>query len=203
MENSRAFNDIFDAFSTALKGPDFPEKAKILGLQLRNQKLVFDFFNRQILFDGNDFVDGSGEHITRSVKTLLCQYVLMCPEKVTVSSNKLVTFREFSNAGPLFSNFTSNTGKIIETTFTGHMETLKQQCLKLGGVIIETPAYDISARFRALHRIPIILNFNDKDDLLPAQAIFLYHHNADIYLDLKSLMSTCTYLTGLLIQTTP
>jgi hypothetical protein len=37
--------------------------------------------------------------------------------------------------------------------------------------------------------------------MLPANAAFLYHDNADTYLDLESLMVTCTYLTGQLIQT--
>ncbi len=124
----------------------------------------------------------------------------MCPEKIFENSNRLVTFREFANAGPLFSNFVTNTGKIIETTFSGNLEKLRKQCLKLGGIIMETESYALSVRFLALPRIPVILNFNDKDELMPAKAVFLYHDNADVYLDLQSLTITCTYLTGQLIQ---
>ena len=65
---------------------------------------------------------------------------------------------------------------------------------------METESYDLSARFQALPRIPVILNFNDKDELMPAKAVFLYYDNGDVYLDLQSLTITCTYLTGLLIQ---
>jgi hypothetical protein len=37
------------------------------------------------------------------------------------------------------------------------------------------------------------------DELLPAQSAFLFHDNADKYLDIKSLGIIATYLTGLLI----
>ena len=65
---------------------------------------------------------------------------------------------------------------------------------------MENSSYDLSVRFQALSRIPIILNFNDTDDMMPANAVFLFHDNADRYLDLKSLGILCTYLTGLLIN---
>ena len=127
----------------------------------------------------------------------------MCPVTPVERSNKLVTFREFSDAGPLFSNFTENTGKIIETTFSGRLEELKILCVNLGGTLMENGSYDLSVRFRALPRVPIIINFNDREDNLPSTAGFLYHDTADRYLDLECLSITATYLTGLLIQGSP
>jgi len=144
--------------------------------------------------------DIDNEELTFAVKFLLCQYILLCPKKLPEKSSKLVTFREFKDSGPLFSRFTSNTNKIIETSFSGNLEKLKKQCLKLGGIIMESPSYDLCVRFKALHRIPIILNFNDKDDSFSAQAGFLYHGDAQDYLDLECLSITCTYLTGQLIN---
>ena len=131
---------------------------------------------------------------------MLCTYILKSPEKELENDGKLVTFREFSNAGPLFSRFTENTAKIIQTSFSNHLETLGTRCLKLGGTILTNHSYSLSVRFRALPKIPIILNFNDVDDLMPANAGFLYRDTADTYLDLQCLTITCTYLTGLLIQ---
>ena len=200
MEDSKIFDKKYKEYLSLIKDFDFSKKAEILGIQKRNQSFMFEFFNRQIVFDWNDFTDIAGEKVTCAVKVVLCKYLLMCPEKVSESSNRLVTFREFAKAGPLFSSFTSNTNKIIETSFSGQVEKLKKRCQKLGGTMMETESYDLTVRFRALHRIPIILNFNDKDELMPAKAVFLYHDNADVYLDLESLTITCTYLTGLLIQ---
>jgi hypothetical protein len=162
---------------------------------------VIDFFNRKILVSKKDIMDAEGGELPPAVKVLALKYLLLCPDHVCETTHKLVTFREFSNAAPLFSSFTANTAKIIETTFSGNFTRLRQHCARLGGTLVETAAHDLSVRFRALHRIPIILNFNDEDETLPANASFLYHDNADNYLDLESLMVTCTYLTGLLLQT--
>lgn len=200
MKDSKMFDKKYNDYLSQVRDFDFSQKAEILGIQKRNQSFVFDFFNRRIAFDKNDFTDITGENLSFAVKLVLCKYLLMCPPKKMESSNRLITFREFTNAGPLFSSFTANTGKIIETAFSGRIEKLERRCMKLGGTIMETKVYDLSVRFRALHRIPIILNFNDMDELMPAKAGFLYHDNAESYLDLECLTITCTYLTGLLIQ---
>ena len=176
------FDKKYQEYMPLIKNFDFSKKAKILGIQKQNQACIFEFFNRIIAFDRNDFNDISGDEVTFAVKVVLCKYLLMCPEKISENSNRLVTFREFANAGPLFSSFAANTGKIIETTFLGNLEKLRKQCLKLGGIIIETESYDLSVRFLALPRIPIILNFNDKDELMPAKAVFLYHDNEIVLL---------------------
>jgi len=178
-----------------------PEKAEILGARLAGESFVIDFFNRKIFVSKQDVVDADGQDLTPAIRVLLLKYLLFCPDHLHKTTHKLVTFREFSNAGPLFSSFTANTAKIIETSFSGNIEKLKTRCNRLGGTFVETASHDLSVRFRALHRIPIILNFNDQDEMMPASAAFLYQDNADAYLDLESLMVTCTYLTGLLIQT--
>jgi len=200
MEDSKIFDKKYANCLLQIKTIDFAEKAEILGIQRQDQLFVFDFFNRQIAFDGNDFIDIQGYEVTIAVKVVLCNYLKMCPDKVLKASSRLVTFREFSNAGPLFSRFSENTGKIITTTFSGQMDKLGSRCQNLGAAVMKTQSYDLSADFRALSRVPIILNFNDTDELMPANAVFLFHDDAEMYLDLESLTVICTYLTGLLIQ---
>ncbi len=200
MDDSKLFEQSYVGLLPQVKQVDLTTKINILGIHKQSQSYIFDFFNRQIIFDGNDFFDRDGIELTPAIKVILCSYILMCPQKEIESVGKLVTFREFADAGPLFSSFAANTGKIIQTTFSNQLGTLKQQCLKLGGIKLDTNSYDFSVRFRALPKIPIILNFNDVDDIMPATAGFLYHDTAASYLDLKCLTATCTYLTGLLIQ---
>lgn len=200
MKESKSFDKQYANYLSQIKTIDFAKKTEILGIQKQEQLFVFDFFNRQIAFDGNDFIDMQGHAVTTAIKVMLCNYLLMCPDKILKASNRLVTFREFSNAGPLFSRFTENTGKIISTTFSGKMDKLKTWCRDLGGTIMETASYDLSVDFRALPRVSIILNFNDTDERMPANALFLLHDDAEMYLDLKSLTILCTYLTGLLLQ---
>ena len=199
MENSKIVDQKLNQIFSMVKKIDFSKTAEILGIRECNGSLIFDFYNRQIIFSQDGINDAQGLPLTDAVKDVLCQYLLMCPEPTCESSNKLVTLREFSGSGPLFSRFTANTGKIIETTYSGNLEKLIARCLALGGTIIKNASYDLSARFEALSRIPLFLNFNDKEDMLPASAGFLFQDNADQYLDLKSLSSLCTYLTGQLI----
>lgn len=200
MGNSKIFDQKYDECLSQMKEIDFAKRSDILGGQYKNQSLIFNFFNRRIKVTKEGISDIDNRDLTFAIKFLLCQYIILCPEKLPEKSSKLVTFREFKNSGPLFSRFTSNTNKIIETSFSGDLAKLEKQCLELGGIIMETANYDLCIRFKALHRIPIILNFNDKDDLMHATAGFLYHSDAQQYLDLECLSITCTYLTGQLIN---
>lgn len=200
MVNSKIFDQKYDECLSKMKEIDFAKRADILGGQYKNHSLIFNFFNRRIKVTKNGISDINNRDLTFAIKFLLCQYIILCPKKLPEKSSKLVTFREFKNSGPLFSRFTSNTNKIIETSFSGNLAKLQKQCLKLDGMIMESASYDLSMRFKALHRIPIILNFNDRDDLMPATAGFLYHSDAQQYLDLECLSITCTYLTGQLIN---
>jgi hypothetical protein len=45
----------------------------VLGIHKSAQGCRFDFFNRQILFDGNDFIDLSGDPVQPAVKTIFRQ----------------------------------------------------------------------------------------------------------------------------------
>lgn len=171
-----------------------------LGIQKCSQGYRFNFFNRSILFDRNDFVDLSGEELQPAIKTVFCQYLLNSPENTIESSGRLVTFREFSGAGPLFSRFSENTNKTIEQSFSNRLTELEEKCRQLFGMPVHKTAYDLSVRFNALPKIPVIFQFNDTDELLPANSTILFHEDAQEYLDIRSLAAIGTYLTGLLIQ---
>jgi hypothetical protein len=172
----------------------------ILGIQKCEQGYRFDFFNRPILFDHNDFIDLSGKGLSPAVKTVLCKYITNCPQTPLETSGRLVTFREFPGAGPLFSRFVDNTNKTIENTFSKRLEEFKEKCKEMCGMPLSNASYDLNMRFKALPKIPVILQFNDVDEIFPAKAVFFFHDDAVQYLDLKSLAGIITYLTGLLIN---
>ncbi len=201
MMNTKTFEQKYNDSFLMLKGTDLLKKAGISDIRKNNGSAIIDFFNRKIAFSANGVNDVDGQPLTMALKYLLCQYLQKCTADSGESSNRLVTIREFSNSGPLYSSFSANTGKIIETTFSGKPELLEQKCTALGGKIIEHPSYDLSVRFKALSRVPVILNFNDKDELMTASSVFLFHDNAISYLDLECLTIICTWLTGQLIST--
>jgi len=201
MKDSKVFDEKYTTCLSKIKTMDVFQKAELLCLKKQDhQSIVFDFFNRQIAFDGHDFIDIKGDELSIAVKVVLCNYLVKCHSKNKTASNRLVTFREFSNAGPLFSRFSENTGKIISTTFSGQLEKLKSSCQNLDGMLLETTSYDLSVQFQAFSRVSMFLNFNDADESMPANAMFLFHDNANAFLDLESLTIICTYLTGLLIR---
>ena len=200
MNSSKTFVEQFSSKFSSVREVDFLRRGKILGVRRSSESLIFDFFNRQIIFSRDGIHDIEGQPLSDAVKTVLCQYLLMCPSTIGETSNQLVTLREFSDSGPLFSSFTNNTSKIIQTAFSGNLSGLKNRCLNLGGTIMENISFDLSVRFKALSRVPVVLNFNDRDDMMTASASYLFHDNADEYLDLECMAILCTYLTGQLIQ---
>ncbi|MCD4743767.1 MAG: DUF3786 domain-containing protein [Desulfobacteraceae bacterium] len=165
-----------------------------------DNSFVFDFFNRKIKSSKDEFHALDEEPLTDAIKNVFHQYLSQCPDSIGQTSNKLVTLREFSDSGPLFSRFTANINKIIETTFSGQVDNLLNRCHRLGGTVIDNASYDLSIKFKALSKIPIILNFNDTDEMMPANAVFLFQDSANNYLDIKGLGTLLTYLTGQLIQ---
>ena len=80
------------------------------------------------------------------------------------------------------------------------MDLLEKICKCNYAVTQNNSSYDLDVQFKALPAIPIVLRFNDADELFPATSAFLFYNDATNYLDLKSLATIVTYLTGLLIQ---
>ncbi|MCM2285842.1 MAG: DUF3786 domain-containing protein [Desulfobacula sp.] len=170
-----------------------------LGIRERDGLVLLRFFNRELIYDGHNFIDPAGDEVPPAVKLVLCRY-MMGPETPVPAFGRFMTFREFPGAGPLFSRFVGNTSKIIETSFSGQLSALEKRCRNLDGQILETDSHDLKVRFEALPRIPILFSFNDAEDGMPAQAGFLFQDNARAYLDLKSLSIISTCLTGSLIR---
>lgn len=189
-----------DEYLSQVRGLHIDNFIDTLGIQKCAQGYRFDFFNRQILFDHTDFIDLSGKTLLPAIKTVFCRYLIMHPQHKTESSGKLVTFREFPEAGPLFFRFVENTNKTIEKTFSGRLNALEEKCKALFGMPLGNCACDLSIRFKALPKIPVTLQFNDGDDTFSAASAFLFHEDAISYLDLKSLASIVTCLTGFLIN---
>ena len=193
-------DQIINGYLTVIREQVNDDFIDILGLQKTGKGYRFNFFQRQILFEHQDFIDLSGEELSISVKKVLCKYLLRCPQQPLEKSGRLVTFREFTEESPLYYSFTENLSKIIEQTFSNQLRRLEEKSSQIYGMPVSNTSCDFSVRFTALPRIPIILQFNDVDDTMPAKTTFLFHEDAVNYLDLTSLGSIITYLTGILIN---
>jgi hypothetical protein len=200
VERSKVFDETYRRYIEEIRQLDFLAKADSLGVSSENGALLLPLYDKMYRLSADGIVGEDGRELTPAVQVMLCKYVLTCPPELPEINDKLVTYREFKDSGPLVSSFTTNTNKTLESTFSGNVPGLKDRALLIGGQEQESETYDISIEFHAFPRIPVILNFNDKDDLFPAVCSVLYRSSAALFLDMECLAMTGTLLTGKLIS---
>jgi hypothetical protein len=199
--HSKVFDETYKHYLEEIRHIDFLAKADMLGLQRENKALVIPLYDKIYRFDVDGITGDSGENISSAVQVMICKYILTCRQCPDLKDpfGELVTYREFKDAGPLISYFTTNTNKTLESTFAGDIIALKKRGQEIGGKLLDSDLYDLSFEFHAFPRIPVILNFNDRDDQFPACCSILYRSSAGYYLDMECLAMTGTLLTGKLI----
>lgn len=199
MAKSPVFEETYQKYLAELRGLEIFARADLLGLEAEGDHLRVPLYGREYHVSPSGISDPGGREVSAAVRVVLCKYLLTCPQQLPPLSDRLVTYREFRDAGPLVSYFTTNTNKIIETTFAGRLDLLRERAAVAGGEVLASQTYDLSLRFLALPRIPVLLNFNDRDELFPASASVLYRASAEVFLDMECLAITGTLLAGRLI----
>ena len=199
MKKADVFEVTYHKYLQQIADIDLISRAGILGGTIQDDALVIPFYGEPHRVSTAGVFNAAGQRATFAVSVLLCCYVLQCPEKEP-EPGEWVTYREFKDAGPLTSYFTTNTNKIIETTFAGQIEVLKSACREIGGRAIDAPAFDVAFMFQLLPRVPVFFRFNDRDDMFPAQTSILFRESAEKHIDMECLAIGGTYLTGLFIK---
>ncbi len=196
-ERSRVFAETYQGYLEEIRGVDLLARAEILGVAAEDGILVIPLYDKRYSFTAAGIAET--ESLTPAVQVMICKYILCCPEKLPDSDGPLVTYREFKDAGPLTSFFTANTNKTLESAFAGNVNRLRERSLAIGGNVLSSEVYDLSLEFHAFPRIPVHLNFNDRDDTFPAACSILYRSSASLFLDMECLAMTGTLLTGKLL----
>jgi hypothetical protein len=196
---AKVFEQTYRHYLAELSNIDYLARAVPLGVETVDDKLIIPLYDQLYHLSSVAVSSPGGAEVSPAVRVILCKYVLRCPAELPVISKRYMTYREFRDAGPLVSYFTSNTNKTIESHFSRKPELLQQRCLELGGVAEKNETYDFSFTFQALPRIPVILNFNDADDMFGPSCSILYHESAQYYLDMECLAMTGTLLAGKLL----
>lgn len=201
MHKSSVFEQTYQHYLAEIQAIDHLARADLLGAEVDGDALVIPLYNRFYGVSGSTIEGLEGAVANDAVRVILAKYVLMCPDQLPQPTQRWMTYREFRDGGPLVSYFTSNTNKNIEMHFSGSTTRLESRCRELGARIEENPSYDLSAWFQALPRVPVVLNFNDADDMFPAACSILYRESAQHYLDMECLAMTGTLLAGKLLKT--
>jgi len=194
------FEDTYRKYLAEIGTIDYLGKADILGCARDGDRLIIPLYDRRYQVSSAGILAEDGEVTTTAVRVILSRYVLHCQNLVPFDTDPYRTFRDFRNSSPLISYFTANTNKTLEQTFAGKLTLLAQACRGLGGVAQENASYDCSMLFYALPRIPVVLNFNDRDEMFPASCSILYRASAENFLDMECLAMTGTLLSGRLIS---
>lgn len=200
MQKSSVFDQAYHQYLAEILTIDYLARADMLGVERNDESLLIPLYDKVYLLSGKGIGAQDGTPVTPAVNVILSKYVLLCPTELAPIPDRLMTYREFKDAGPLISYFTTNTNKTIESHFAGTISSLKERALQLGAVLLQHDSYDLSLQFHALPRIPVILNFNDRDDMFPATCSILYKLSAEQFLDMECLAMTGTLLAGKLIK---
>lgn len=199
MQRSAVFEQTFQDYLKEIEQIDLSRRNDMLGVHLDRGGLVIPLYDRKYRLSADGIEAYTGSPDNPAVRVILCKYVLMCPQELPRIPERLMTYREFKGAGPLTSYFTANTNKILETTFSNKLDLLRERSLRMGGTVIDNEAYDFSVQFDALPRIPVFVNFNDRDEMFPAACSILYRASAEHFLDMECLAMTGTLLAGTLV----
>lgn len=199
---SDVFKQTYDAYLRQISQIDFLSKADILGLEKDDDSLIVPVYNSVYKFNSNGILAVDDNELSVPLQVILCKYILTASVEPVVTENRWQTYREFKDAAPLVSHFTTNTTLLLEHAFAGKITALQKRCVDVGGKAQQTEVYDLSFRFNAFPRIPVIVNFNDSDELFPAACSILFHSSAENYLDMECLSMTGTLLSSILTERT-
>lgn len=200
MKKSSVFEETYARYLAEIGKIDYLAKAEMLGAGRNGNSLVISLYDQDYFVSADGIVEVSGTETPAAVRVILSNYVLRCERFELHGTDPYRTFRDFRDASPLISYFTTNTNKTLETTFSGRRDALLEVSRNIGGIEQESEGYDCSLIFHALPRVPVVLNFNDRDELFPASCSVLYRASAEQFLDMECLAMTGTLLAGKLIR---
>jgi hypothetical protein len=200
MQISPVFEETYQHYLAEIGRLDYLAKAELLNVDRQEDSLIVPLYSRQYRVCSGGITDMSGASVIPAIRIILSKYILTCDSFTPAGSDPYMTFRDFKDASPLISYFTTNTNKTLEATFSGNLKELRRCCQKMGGIEQQADSFDLSFLFLALPRVPVVLNFNDKDELFPASCTVLYRESAQLFLDMECLAMTGTLLAGELIR---
>ncbi|MCP4719343.1 MAG: DUF3786 domain-containing protein, partial [Desulfobacteraceae bacterium] len=99
-----------------------------------------------------------------------------------------VAFRDLKDSGPLTVYFRDNVEQSIAKGFAGKVEELKQCMAALNGYAPGLDvSYDLAMQVDGLPKLPMVVLFNDAEELFPPKCSILFEKQAETYLDAECI----------------
>ena len=194
MEKSSVFEETYNNYLAQIAGLDFEKIADRLGAEMDGDELIIPVYGNPMRISTAGISDPSGKQPNFSVCVILFKYLLLCPGDDPLEKD-WVSFKDFKDSAPFSGAFVNYTEAPLAKYFSGRLKDLKAACRDIHGhPPTATFSYDLSMRFNALPKIPVLLLFNDVDDEFPAQCMVLFERRAENYLDME-----CLAMVGMLL----
>jgi hypothetical protein len=171
-----------------------------LGLERGGDSIEVPFYNRKYVVSAEGIQSGDSHILGHMTYVTISQY-LLGPAKPATGPVDWASFKDFPDGAPYGGGFQDVVERKLAKVFSGRLEVLKARCEELGGFHTEQNySYDLVQCFQALPKVPVLLLFNDAEDMFPAQCSVLFQSDCDGYLDMESVVmvgtSLMVFLTG-------
>ncbi len=181
------FEKTYRDYMGRVRNVDLGVIAPRLGATIEDDQAIIPLFGMPHRVSHAGITDPSGRQPTFDTCVILCKYLLLCTD-LKPAVYDWVSYRGLKDSGPLTVYFANDVEGAISEYFSGRLPELKEASGKLGGY---PPAmevtYDLSVRFDALPRVPLLMLYNDADDEFPAKCLVLFERRAESYLDAECL----------------
>ena len=158
-----------------------------LGVRVEGTAIIIHLFGKPTRVSARGIIDQSGQRPSFDICVILCKYLLLCPDSIP-KETEWTAYRDFKDTGPLTTYFANDVERSIAGRFSGRLRKLETAGKALGGCPPDMElSNDLSMRFEALPRVPLLMLYNDADEEFPAQCSVLFERRAEIYLDAECL----------------
>lgn len=171
-----------------------------LGLERGDDGIEVSFFKRKYLVTPEG-IQGGDRHLLEHMTYVIISQYLLGPARQAPGPKEWVSYKGLADAAPYSEGFQNTVERKIAQVFSGRLSELAARSGELGGYEPEQSySYDLVQCFQALPAVPVLLLFNDAEDMFPAQCSVLFQSDCAGYLDMESIamvgMSLSTFLTG-------
>ena len=186
-QTSTVYDETYNKYLDDISTINFKLIEKKLGIKCEGAEAFIPLIGKTYKVSGNGIFDLFGKQPTLEICIVIFKYLLLCPE-VEPDENEWAAFRDFRDSGPLTTYFLNDVERPIASFFSGKIEKLKNACKALKGYQPDIKlSYEIALSFTLLPKIPVLMLFNDSDEVFPAKCSILFEKSAEKYLDAESL----------------
>lgn len=198
---SSMFEKIYHNYVDEIKRCDLHALSKRIGAKWDGNKLELHLLSQPFYISKDGILNSLGTRASHSEVVVLTKYITGYPEKEIPDQGRWFHYRDFKDSAPLLNAFYNNVERRVATHFKEKAEKLVESCTKLKGIPYnEGWDYDVSFLFNALPGIPMLLLFNDTEEMFPAYCNVLFKSTIRYYLDMESVAILGLILTDYLLS---